>query len=160
MARLWRLPGVAKVEVVVRPDLRRTLGRFSPQTGVIEVSAGVLRNGLGAVLRHEAAHAAVAQKHIKAARPHGPEWQELMVLAGEPQPRAARWCGHRTRKTTSQPRQAPNALYDHRCPVCHNNRKAKRPVRAWRCAPCVAAGLEGHLEITRRPTKSAANNHR
>lgn len=36
MARIWRLPGVAKVKVVVRPGLRRTLGRFSPQTGVIE----------------------------------------------------------------------------------------------------------------------------
>jgi hypothetical protein len=29
----------------------------------------------------------------------------------------------------------------------------RRPVKAWRCAACVAAGLDGKLEITRRTTK-------
>jgi hypothetical protein len=31
-------------------------------------------------------------------------------------------------------------------------------VKAWRCAPCIAAGLDGRLEImkrTRRPTTAA-----
>ena len=42
---------------------------------------------------------------------------------------------------------------DHWCPVCQSSRKARRPVKAWRCAACVAAGLDGTLEIARRTTK-------
>ena len=161
MARIWSVPAVAKLKVVVRPDLSRTLGRFSPRTGVIEVSAGVLAGrSLAVVLVHEAAHAAVSRRQSEATRPHGPEWRALMALAGEQQPRAARWCAHRARKATSRPASTPSALYDHRCPVCHHNRKAKRPVRAWRCAACVAAGLEGQLEITRRTIRTAAHDHR
>ena len=152
---------MAKLKVVVRPDLRRTLGRFFPRTGLIEVAAGVLSGpGMEAVLLHEAAHAAVASLQSDSHRPHGPDWRRLMVLAGEPHLRAARWCEHRTRKTTSRPGRTPDALYDHRCPVCHINRKAKRPVRAWRCAAYVAAGLPGQFEITRCTPRAVASRHR
>lgn len=160
IARIWGVPAVARLKVVVRSDLRRTVGRFSPRTGAIEVSAGILTRGLDAVLLHEAAHAAAAARKTDTTRPHGPEWRALMALAGEPQPRAARWCGGRARQATDRPGQRSSAFYDHRCPVCHTHRKAKRPVHAWRCAACVAAGLPGQLEITRRTTKDNAPNHR
>jgi len=45
--------------------------------------------------------------------------------------------------------KAPSPLYDHWCPVCQSSRVGRRPVKAWRCAACVAAGLDGKLEITR-----------
>ena len=38
----------------------------------------------------------------------------------------------------------------HRCPVCDFSRVAARPVRSWRCADCVAAGLGGNLVITEK----------
>ena len=48
------------------------------------------------------------------------------------------------------PRTQSAIAYDHWCPVCQSSRQARRPVKAWRCAACVAAGLDGRLEITRR----------
>ena len=84
MARTWGVPAVAKLKVVVRCDLRRTLGRFSPRTGLIEVAAGVLSGaGMEAVLLHEAAHAAVASLQTDRHRPHGADWRRLMALAGD-----------------------------------------------------------------------------
>jgi ribosomal protein L37AE/L43A len=39
--------------------------------------------------------------------------------------------------------------YSHTCPVCQSRRVAGRPVRGWRCARCVEAGLLGNLTIRR-----------
>jgi hypothetical protein len=103
------------------------------------------------VLTHEAAHAALVQGNAKPARPHGPEWRKLMAQAGKPGARATRWCrSYKPEPTKPRLRNSRTTTYDHWCPVCQASRPARRPVRAWRCAACVAAGLEGRLEITPR----------
>jgi len=165
LAVLWQRPGLERVQVVMRPRLRRTLGRFSRRTRQIELSPAVLSGAtLTEVLTHEAAHAALATATAKPVRPHGPEWQRLMTVAGSPDAKATRWCRRAKRdKTTrtnrtqpsagTQPQPKPPTLYDHWCPVCHASRPAKKPVPAWRCAACVAAGLQGRLEITPRASK-------
>lgn len=162
LAALWRRPGVARLRVVVHPGLRRTLGRYSRSAQRIELSPAVLSSKrLTDVLTHEAAHAALAQGKEKPARPHGPEWRQLMAQAGQPNARATSWCRSQEPEATKpeqEPRTARRAgpsartatTYDHWCPVCQATRPARRPVRAWRCAACVAAGLEGRLEITPR----------
>jgi ribosomal protein L37AE/L43A len=51
---------------------------------------------------------------------------------------------------TRAPRRKPrHDFYLHRCPICHQSRTARRVVRRWRCAACVAAGLPGELVVTR-----------
>jgi predicted SprT family Zn-dependent metalloprotease len=180
LAVLWERPGLERVQVVVHPGLRRTLGRFSLRTRQIELSPAVLPGEtLIDVLTHEAAHAALAEDATKPARPHGPEWQQLMAVAGIANASATRWCRRANRakakvtdrtqpspsastrstqpKTTSrrtEPHAKPATTYDHWCPVCQASRRAKKPVRAWRCTACVAAGLAGRLHITPRAPRT------
>jgi len=163
LAVLWGRPGVARIEVVVHPRLRRTLGRFSLRTMQIELSPAALSPvTLAEVLVHEAAHAALASGETKADRPHGLEWRELMALAGRSDARATKWC--RRNRRTSGPDSAQGSrtivqrIYDHWCPVCQATRIARRPVTAWRCAACAAAGLVGRLEITRRVPRLKARS--
>ena len=69
-----------------------------------------------------------------------------------------------SRASASLPAHSPNRqedpnrrrryLYIHRCPVCQAEQIARRAVRRWRCAACVEAGLDGELEIWRRPLRS------
>ena len=98
------------------------------------------------VLCHEMAHLAARELHGRNVRPHGPEWKALMTSAGFeprtrlPSPNGAPRPGRR--------RRAPY-VYVHRCPVCQLLRPARRLMSRWRCAACVASGLEGRLTITR-----------
>jgi ribosomal protein L37AE/L43A len=39
--------------------------------------------------------------------------------------------------------------YEHRCPVCHAVRFARRRMSQWRCRECVTVGLPGLLEVAR-----------
>lgn len=150
---------MAQLQIVVNPGLHRTLGRFSRRIGQIELSKAALLPGvLGDVLIHEAAHAALAFGRTKADRPHGAEWRRLMARAGSADARATRWCRRPGHGATNRPNPARSKVsesvrYDHWCPVCQASRTARRPVRAWRCAACVAAGLAGRLEITRRASR-------
>jgi predicted SprT family Zn-dependent metalloprotease len=157
LAALWHRPAVARVQVAVHPGLRRTLGRYARSTQQIELSPAVLSGAtLLEVLTHEAAHAALATaRATNPARPHGPEWRQLMAQAGQPDARATRWCRRAKRETTTPSSDKPKAptTYDHWCPVCQASRPAKKPVPAWRCAACVGAGLPGRLEITPRASK-------
>jgi predicted SprT family Zn-dependent metalloprotease len=154
LAVTWSVPTLKKVTLAVHPTLKRTIARYDPSTRTIELRADAANSTrLTAVLVHEAAHAAVCEKHgIHRTRPHGPEWRRLMSAAGHaPKTRLA--LGHRClapqqRKqadATSQPR------YDHWCPVCQTSRKAKKRMKHWRCADCVRDGLPGRLEITSKP---------
>ena len=134
LGALWQAPALTDIPVVLNPHLSRTLGRL-----VLAVKAGPT---------HPA--------------PHGPEWRELMALAGYTDATGAHWaCHRRTGQSPQQrqkhkqqqqptPRTQPAIACDHWCPVCQSSRQARRPVKAWRCAACVAAGLAGKLEITRR----------
>lgn len=85
------------VRIEVSRRMTRSVGRCYAQRGVIRISERVLRAAaaeggggagehdvLGEVLVHELAHLVVFRRHGRAARPHGREWRELMVLAGYP----------------------------------------------------------------------------
>jgi predicted SprT family Zn-dependent metalloprotease len=158
LGRLWGAPPVVGLAVVLNPRLRRTLGRLVGGPWRIELGprARADRKRLREIVTHEAAHAAVATSDGAAGRaPHGPKWRQLMARAGYPDARGAHWrCRHSP--TLKAKRAGPRGVanrptwYDHWCPVCQSRRLGRRPVQGWRCAVCVAAGLDGRLEITRR----------
>ena len=80
-----------------------------------------------------------------------PTAARLMALAGYPEARGTRWRGCLERSAESSgPRRPTRARYLHSCTVCDFHRTARRPMHAWRCAACVAAGLSGELQITRK----------
>jgi predicted SprT family Zn-dependent metalloprotease len=160
LGTLWQSRTLAGIGVELNPRLRRTLGRLLGQPWRIELSPKALATStrLREILTHESAHAALATKAGPThSAPHGPEWRRLMAAAGYPTAKGAHWGCHSPTLTSSQPRQrpkvAPPRVYEHWCPVCQSSRLGRRPVKAWRCAPCVAAGLDGTLEITRRPRR-------
>ena len=159
LGTLWEAPALLEVRVVVNTRLTSTLGRITISGWQIELSPRALtaRKRLEEVVTHEGAHAAVSLRSGgKSARPHGTEWRQLMAAAGYPDARATTWrCGTSARPARGLVGRASkslraNTVFEHWCPVCHTNRTASRPVKAWRCAACSAAGLPGILEITRR----------
>jgi predicted SprT family Zn-dependent metalloprotease len=159
LGALWRAPALNDTPAVLNPRLSRTLGRLVGHPRRIELGPRALVSvkTLREVVTHEGAHAVLAKSGGSAPRqPHGSEWRELMSLAGYPQATSAHWRCHSpagvSPKRKQQPKRnaQPASAYDHWCPVCQSSRIGRRPVKAWRCAACVAAGLDGGLEITRR----------
>ena len=134
--------------------MRVSLGRCLASQGEIRI-AQFLLNGppglLEEVLCHEVAHAAAAAKFGARIRPHGTEWRDLMRDAGfEPRTRIPDTeLPHDTLAATRR-----RVFWRHRCPICEASRIAGRPVRGWRCAKCLAAGLGGQLDIRRGNTAS------
>lgn len=147
-AETWSLPDLPDtVHVDLNRRLRTRVGRYCPAGHRIEVGPRflALRSRKAEVLAHELAHAATRRLHPRAAKPHGPEWRRLVRAIGfEPLVRLG---------GTTTPRTVPGtgemARYQHRCPVCQMTRWARKPVTAWRCRSCAAAGLPGVLEINR-----------
>jgi predicted SprT family Zn-dependent metalloprotease len=165
LGALWKAPTLADITVVLNPRLSRTLGRLVGRPWRIELGPRALVSSqrLRDVVTHEGAHAALAAKGGATRQaPHGPEWRELMALAGYPDARGAHWRCHTSAGQSPRPKRqqetvaSPPILYDHWCPVCQSSRTGRRPVKAWRCAACVGAGLDGTLEITRRTRRPAA----
>jgi predicted SprT family Zn-dependent metalloprotease len=166
LGALWRAPALSDTPAVLNSRLSRTLGRLVGRPRRIELGPRTLLSSdtLREVVTHEGAHAVLAKSGDSAPRqPHGPEWRELMSLAGYPQATGAHWRCHSPagvrpkQKQQAKPKTQAAITYDHWCPVCQSSRIGRRPVKAWRCAACVAAGLDGRLEITRRsrrPTTS------
>lgn len=147
-AASWDLAGLEQtLEITFSQRFRTSVGRCVPEARRIRLAA-FLVTGPPAVLRealcHEAAHAAVYELHGRGSKPHGTEWRELMRAAGFV-PRA-RLPGNSLPNLVPA-RGQPARLWQHRCPVCHASRLARRRVRRWRCAACRAAGLEGELVI-------------
>ena len=156
LATLWSSPALETIAVGLNPRLVTTLGRLLGHPRRIELGPRALASGkrVREVLTHECAHAVLASRGIATGTtPHGAQWRELMALAGYPDAKAALSC-YRARPSERLSRtKEPAAIYDHWCPVCQSTRVGRRTVRAWRCAVCVAAGLDGRLEITRRAAK-------
>jgi predicted SprT family Zn-dependent metalloprotease len=108
--------------------------------------AAATRGELLDVLCHEAAHAATYLRFGPAVRPHGPEWRQLVLQTGRTP--ALRLDGSSC-ALVWQPIRRPDRLrFHHLCPVCQNQRWARRRMTGWRCADCVAAGLPGTLVVT------------
>jgi len=151
-AVLWKALGLeTRVSVSFSRRLRCSLGRCVPARGIVRLSMRLLRSRpelLDEVLCHEVAHVAAYELYGRRARPHGREWAALMRAAGfEPRVRAP-WRHDVVEAAAARPRRG--LRYEHRCPICQAGRLARRPVRQWRCAACVRAGLDGQLVITKR----------
>jgi hypothetical protein len=136
----------AGVSVRFSSRLKRTLGRADGSTGRV-VLAGFLMDDpvlCDMALCHELAHLAAFRLVGSSEAPHGPTWKRLVRDAGhEPSLRVAI-----DSRELPNPAPKPVQRFRHYCPVCHFSRIAARRMPAWRCADCVAAGLDGRLEIT------------
>jgi len=144
----WGLERLDKsVRVEWSPRLSQSLGRVHVDRRLIRLStqlAAAPRRIVREVFCHEVAHLAVRDLHGRHCQPHGPEWMALLRAAGFEPRRRIPWSPppKRSKRRVLQRRQ-----FIHRCPVCHLQRSAWRPVPQWLCADCVAAGLSGRLEI-------------
>lgn len=148
LGELWALPVLEhRVDVSFSPRLRVRLGRATPAAGTVRLHTALAdapRALLREALCHEAAHLAVFWLHGAGARPHGPEWAELVRRAGyEPLTKLP------VELPGPTPARRSARSYEHLCPVCQSVRMAGRPMRRWRCKACVESGLAGDLEIRR-----------
>jgi SprT protein len=150
----WRTPGLANLtRVTFSPRLERSFGRCVPATGRVTLTTRLRRGSRERLLEtlcHEVAHVAAYMLHGTAARPHGPEWAALVRAAGfdpgtHARPRHGAWKPPKRRPRAKPPR----FTVVHTCPVCHSRRFARRVISAWRCRPCVDAGLSGELTAKR-----------
>lgn len=150
--RLWSRASLAEsVSIRFSSRLSRAWARTNLATNTITLASELKddRERLDDVLCHELAHVVSHEQVGPAEGPHGPTWRRLVLDAGrDPSVRLADRNAPTT-KATGAPRR-----FLHRCPVCDFSRIARRPIPAWRCADCVAAGLGGELIVNEqtRPT--------
>lgn len=147
---MWETPALAeRLRVEFSSRLRRSFGRCYQRDRLIRLTPSLLTTQshlLSEILCHEAAHAAVYELHGPRCQPHGPEWQEMMHMAGfEPRVRIP---------VVVRAAEVPHGrdgkpLYIHRCPHCRRARAAIRPMRRWRCQHCRRDGRSGRLVIQR-----------
>ena len=126
--------------LVYSTRLRTSLGLCYPERNLILLHPALqdrLAHLYVEVLCHELAHLIVYQRHGRAAKPHGPEWRELVELAG-----------YKPRRLCLTELDKPNpAHYIHRCPVCQATRTSTRRQPRWKCRDCVDNGLDGTMVI-------------
>jgi predicted SprT family Zn-dependent metalloprotease len=155
-ASLWRVSDLADVRVCFSHRLKRSAGRCQPALNrvVLQVHLCADPDVLAEVLCHEMAHIAAHRlfgSHVSA---HGAEWQSLVLAAGyEPRVNAP-FRAHPARSYTTR----ANYLFEHRCPVCQMLKAARKPMRTWRCAMCLATGLDGVLLIEKRAGRFRRGN--
>jgi predicted SprT family Zn-dependent metalloprotease len=160
-ADLWGVPALLeRVRIVPAPRMTVTLAHAYPATNTIRISTRVLASGstelIREVLCHELAHLACRMRHGQRARPHGPEWKELMRQTGyEPRVRFP----HDAMAPLDLPGRRPLA-YEHRCPRCGWTQLSRTTNRRWRCAACVRAGREGKLTVVRLNAAKAKQRRR
>lgn len=146
LAFLWAMPAAAEaITVRFSTRLTRSLGRADLVGRRISLATWLRDDPalLDHALCHELAHVVAFILVGRSEPAHGPTWRRLMHAAG-----------HRaTTRLAAAAAPAGGAgkgearRYRHTCPTCHFSRSAARRMPAWRCADCVAAGLDGRLEI-------------
>ncbi len=146
-AVLWSRPNLGEtVSTRFSARLSRSWARTNLSTRTITL-ASTLRGDLARLeetLCHELAHIVAHDLIGRREGPHGRTWKELVRIGGfEPRLRLA--CDDAPRIIVRR-----SSRFLHRCPVCDFARVAARPMRSWRCADCVAAGLDGNLVITKK----------
>ena len=146
--RLWCVPSLLqKIFFRRNPLLRTTIARWIEKERCLELGTQFFRltKRQDEILCHELAHAAALQIYGKSISPHGPEWHALIKAAG--------YSPSSVLKTTSRPttplKKKNCCRYEHRCPVCHAVRYARKRMRRWRCAECNQLDLPGLLIISR-----------
>lgn len=148
-ARLWQVRGLLrKVSLRRNSRLKSTVARWVQKAQCVELGPRffALRSRQAEILCHELAHAAVVLKYGPGVSPHGPEWRALVEVAGFTSVARIK---SRRRGRRQTPRAASPIAYEHRCPVCHAVRYAKRTMIGWRCVECVGIGLAGQLQISK-----------
>jgi len=142
--KLWDVEEIQdEIQVEFSTRLTHSLGRTQPLQKIIRLNTELrttLNDHLEEVICHELAHVAAVYQHGASLKPHGKEWQALVMLAGyEPSVRM---------KVNGQ--ASPSKVsrrYKHLCPVCHSQSIGRTRMTRWRCPECVANGLSGELEI-------------
>jgi hypothetical protein len=142
----WGLPGFEQhITIRLSRRLTRSLGRCNPAAGTITLRRGLTMDQIPYVLCHEAAHIATFLLFGAGLKPHGPEWASLVAAAGFTP--SVRYPGAQLPILSTQPFQTGRFRYAHQCLVCQTTRWARRPVRGWRCAQCLALGLTGEMKL-------------
>ena len=130
--------------------LSRSLGRCKQREALIWLNRILLmrqnRQVLFETLCHEAAHIAAYYLYGARAKPHGPEWQSLLKLAGL-EPRTAINAGDAI--GLNEPSHRAGTLYQYHCPTCGMLHRARFRTSMLRCRGCVDAGRSGVLTVTR-----------
>jgi predicted SprT family Zn-dependent metalloprotease len=151
----WEVPELADtLRIEFSGRLKRAFGRCYQEDRLIRLTPS-LRDAqshlLAEILCHEAAHAAVYERHGGDARPHGREWEDLMRQVGfEPRVRIP------VVVSSSAGKAANRVVYLHRCPSCELERHASRPMHDWRCRTCVRTRTEGRLVIRKKVAQRKA----
>jgi predicted SprT family Zn-dependent metalloprotease len=144
--RQWRVPTLLHQICLRRNNsLRTTIARWRESEKCLELGPRFfrMRRRQDEIICHELAHAAALQIYGEGVLPHGAEWRALIAAAGY-LPSAT----FTPAKSSSQvSRRMGGTWYEHRCPVCHAVRFAKKRMPRWRCPECTEHGLPGLLEI-------------
>lgn len=147
----WGYAGpIPSVEISSR--LSRSLGRAYPERNLIRLNQILLQLAepvAREILCHELAHIVAFVRHGRSARPHGEEWQQLILAAGY-KPRTRMPVDVPPTARRARPRRL-QIIWTHECPQCGTSRDARRPMRRWRCKVCWNAGKGGELRVTSRP---------
>jgi predicted SprT family Zn-dependent metalloprotease len=146
-SRLWNVAGLEDdLTIVYSSRLRRSLGRCRPQSLVLTLHP-ILKSldsrWFREVLCHEAAHVVAHRSGHRT--PHGAAWKKLMAIAGF-EPRIRLKAPASLTASRASPR---HGRYEHFCPVCQWSRLARTRISRWRCADCVASGLDGRLAVVK-----------
>lgn len=150
--KIWGVPGLSgKSTITVEGRLKTSLGRCCPGKGLIKMNPVLLKPGnealLEEILCHEAAHLAVRLIFGGKAKPHGPEWKNLLRKAGY----APRVKIEATAvKGFDRGPVRRGYLYVHACRDCRAVYKSLRTDRRWRCLKCVTTGKSGRLVVVEK----------
>lgn len=129
--------------------MTRSLGRCLPERSIIRLRSDLAAKDAASirreVLAHELAHLVAHHRCSGSNAPHGATWRELITAAGY-SPRLSA-PGLEGCRSATMPKQTPSTIYVHRCLVCGMERRSRLVVKAWKCAACVEAGLDGQLEV-------------
>jgi predicted SprT family Zn-dependent metalloprotease len=149
--RIWCYPSNAPaIRYEVTERLSRSLGRCKQREALIRLNRILLmrqnRQILFETLCHEAAHIAAYYLYGSRAKPHGPEWQFLLKLAGL-EPHTAINAGDVV--GLNEPSHRDGTLYQYHCPTCGMLHRARFRTSMLRCRGCFDAGRSGVLTVTR-----------
>lgn len=138
-----------QITIETSTRMRRALGKCYPGRGLVRLRADVLQAKeqiRDEVVCHELAHLVAYCAFGPRIRPHGGEWQALMLAAGfEPRAMLPANADDGLAPQLEPPR------YLHECHRCGAHRVARRRVTRWRCGRCLRAGRGGELAISRIP---------
>jgi len=146
--RQWRVPTLLRqISLRRNTSLRTTIARWRENEKCLELGPRFLRmrRRQDEIVCHELAHAAALEIYGEGVSPHGAEWRALIAAAG-----FLPTVTFTAEKSSSQvSRRIGGTWYEHRCPVCHAVRFAKKRVPQWKCTECSEHGLPGLLKITK-----------